>query len=35
VVGISKDDEFTRLMFAEIDAAGEADRQAAVGKHAP
>jgi hypothetical protein len=30
VVGISEDNEFTRLMQAEIEAAHEADRQAAL-----
>ena len=35
VVGISEDNEFTRLMFAEIEAAHEADRQAALAEEAP
>jgi hypothetical protein len=35
VVGISEDNEFTRLMLAEIEAAHEADRQAALGEQAP
>ncbi len=35
VVGISEDNEFTRLMLAEIDAAHEADRQAALAEQAP
>jgi hypothetical protein len=35
VVGISEDNEFTRLMLAEIEAAHEADRQAAVAEEAP
>ncbi len=35
VVGISGDNEFTRLMLAEIEAAHEADRQAALGDEAP
>jgi hypothetical protein len=30
VVGISEDNEFTRLMLAEIEAAHEADRQPAL-----
>ncbi len=30
VVGISEDNEFTRLMLAEIEAAHQADRQAAL-----
>jgi chromosome condensin MukBEF ATPase and DNA-binding subunit MukB len=30
VIGISEDNEFTRLMLAEIEAAHEADRQAAL-----
>ena len=30
VVGISEDNEFTRLMLSEIEAAHEADRQAAL-----
>jgi hypothetical protein len=30
VVGISEDNDFTRLMLAEIEAAHEADRQAAL-----
>jgi hypothetical protein len=30
VVGISEDNEFTRLMLAEIEAAREAERQAAL-----
>ena len=30
VVGISEDNEFTRAMLAEIEAAHEADRQAAL-----
>lgn len=29
VVGISEDDEFTRLMRAEVEAIGEAERKAA------
>ena len=32
VVGISEDNEFTRLVLAEIEAAHEADRQAALAK---
>ena len=35
VVGISEDNEFTRLMRAEIEAAHEADRQAALSEEAP
>jgi hypothetical protein len=35
VVGISEDNEFTRLMLAEIEAAHEADRQAALSEEAP
>jgi hypothetical protein len=35
VVGISKDNEFTRLMLAEIEAAHEADRQDAIAEEAP
>ncbi len=35
VVGISEDNEFTRLMLAEIEAAHEADRQAALAEEAP
>ena len=35
VIGISEDNEFTRLMLAEIDAAHEADRQAALAEEAP
>jgi hypothetical protein len=35
VVGISEDNEFTRLMLAEIEAAHEADRQAALAEQAP
>ena len=35
VVGISEDNEFTRLMLAEIEAAHEADRQAALSEQAP
>ncbi len=35
VVGISEDIEFTRLMLAEIEAAHEADRQAALVEEAP
>jgi hypothetical protein len=30
VVGISEDDEFTRLMLAEIEANSEAERRAAL-----
>lgn len=35
VVGISEDNEFTRLMLGEIEAAHEADRQAAVSEEGP
>ena len=35
VVGISEDNEFTRLMLAEIEADHEADRQAALAEEAP
>jgi hypothetical protein len=35
VVGISEDNEFTRLMLAEIEAAHEADRQAALVEETP
>ena len=35
VVGISEDNEFTRLMLAEIEAAHEADRQAALAEDVP
>jgi hypothetical protein len=35
VVGISEDNEFTRLMLAEIEAAHEADRQAALDEQVP
>jgi hypothetical protein len=35
VVGISEDNEFTRLMLAEIEAAHEADRQAAMTEEGP
>ena len=35
VVGISEDNEFTRLMLAEIEAAHEADRQKALSEEAP
>ena len=35
VVGISEDNEFTRLMLAEIGVAHEADRQAALSEEAP
>ncbi len=35
VVGISEDNEFTRLMLAEIEAAHEADRQAALAEELP
>ena len=35
VVGISEDNEFTQLMLAEIEAAHEADRQAALAEQAP
>jgi hypothetical protein len=35
VVAISEDNEFTRLMLAEIEAAHEADRQAALAEQAP
>ncbi len=35
VVGISEDNEFTRLMLAEIDAAHEADRQGALAEEGP
>jgi len=34
VIGISEDNEFTRLMLAEIEAAHEADRQAALAEDA-
>lgn len=34
VVGISEDNEFTRLMLAEIEAAREAERQAALAEDA-
>jgi hypothetical protein len=34
VVGISEDNEFTRLMLAEIEVAHEADRQAALSEEA-
>jgi hypothetical protein len=34
VVGISEDNEFTRLMLAEIEAAHEGDRQAALAEEA-
>lgn len=34
VVGTSEDNEFTRLMLAEIEAAHEADRQAALSEAA-
>jgi len=33
-VGTSEDNEFTRLMLAEIEAAHEADRQAALSEEA-
>jgi hypothetical protein len=35
VVGISEDNEFTRLMLAKIEAAHEADLQAALAEQAP
>ena len=35
VIGISEDNEFTRLMLAEIEAAHEADRQAALAEDTP
>ena len=35
VVGISEDNEFTRLMLAEIEATHEADRQAALAEQVP
>ena len=35
VVGISEDNDFTRLMLAEIEAAHEADRQAALAEEIP
>ena len=35
VVGISDDNEFTRLMLAEIEAAHEVDRQAALAEESP
>lgn len=35
VVGISEDNEFTRLMLVEIEAAHEADRQAALSEQVP
>jgi len=35
VVGISEDNEFTRLMQAEIETAHEADRQAALSEETP
>ena len=35
VVGISEDNEFTRLMLAEIEAAHAADRQAALAEKTP
>ncbi len=35
VVGISEDNEFTQLMQAEIEAAHEADRQAALAEESP
>jgi hypothetical protein len=35
VVGISEDNEFMRLMLAEIEAGHEADRQAALAEEAP
>ena len=34
-VGISEDDEFTRLSLAEIEAVHEADRQTALAEEAP
>ena len=34
VVGISEDNEFTRLMLAEIETAHETDRQAALSEEA-
>jgi chromosome condensin MukBEF ATPase and DNA-binding subunit MukB len=34
VVGISEDNDFTRLVLAEIEAAHEADRQAALSEDA-
>jgi hypothetical protein len=35
VVGISEETEFSRLMLAEIEAAHEADRQAALSEGTP
>jgi hypothetical protein len=35
VVGISEDNEFTRLVLAEIEAAHDADRQASLTEQAP
>ena len=35
VTGISEDNEFTRLMLAEIEAPHEAERQAALAEDAP
>jgi hypothetical protein len=35
VVGTSEENEFTRLMLAEIEAAPEADRQAALAERVP
>ena len=35
VVGISEDNEFTRLMLAEIEARHEADRRAALAEQSP
>jgi hypothetical protein len=35
VVGISEDNELTRLMLAEIEAAHKADRQAAAAGESP
>ena len=35
VVGISEDNEFTRLMLAEMEAAHEADRQAVLAEETP
>ena len=34
VVGISEDNDFTRVVLAEIEAAHEADRQAALSENA-
>ena len=35
VVGISEDNEFTRRMLAEIEAAHEAERQQALAEESP